>query len=199
MTSTAELHALSKEQFPSDLEFWTTWALCPQLINLKILRRHFTAHTWLNWSMTIGSVNSIVSMVLRPRRHIREIPGRTAQFIVGMGFMWVSEAIFSKEFRKFPRPPNPEAASRSLILGWVIGVQFEKFSSYLRVAGTVGSAIQLFSELQHISALGRNPLRWEEELERQEANAHVSQPAGAGLHRFSLSRQLSIHRAVSIE
>merc|ERR1711957_713240 len=77
---------------------WFWWAVCPQMINLRILRRHFTAHTWLNWGWTIRQVSDIVDMVLLPRKHFREIPSRCKHVLFAWFLRWLGSKILMKEF-----------------------------------------------------------------------------------------------------
>jgi len=147
--ATAPLHALTKEIFPSAGVFWSTWAVCPQMISLAILRKHFTAHTWLNYSFALNQLNDTAMMILKPRAHFKMIPLRA----LGLGFMWfsnmISDKIYSDSLKK----------------------TFTKISSYIMIAMI---PMQLFGLTMSVAtvasgSLGWNPLKWEEIHSRNEA------------------------------
>lgn len=96
----APLHQLSKEAYPDDATFWTVWALCPPVINLKILRNHFTAHSWLNWSLTVQNLGELMEVVLTPRRHMRLMPLRAFSLLGAWGFRGTMHGIFGKNVAK---------------------------------------------------------------------------------------------------
>ena len=76
------LFELSKQVFKKDRTFWATWFLCPELINLGALRTHFTAHSWLNWSITMTQASEMLEALMKPRTHLRAMPTRAAWLLV---------------------------------------------------------------------------------------------------------------------
>merc|ERR1712224_738644 len=138
-------HELSKEVFPSNFSFWATWAFCPQVINLKILRTHFTAHTWLNWTYFSLDVYQIIQMIIQPRAHIKAIPLKCVCLLGLWGFraMWLK------------------------LLGEATAKTLEKWGSYLTLAYF---PIFVAMDAGFVCAMGyavwngelsKNPLQWE--------------------------------------
>lgn len=68
----APLHGVCMELAPSAPTFWITLLMCPQLINIKLLRGHFSESTLSKWLLT-GQVVDFVGMVAFPKSHIMSI------------------------------------------------------------------------------------------------------------------------------
>jgi len=150
--SKAALHGLVREVIPDDKTFWLTWLACPQLINIKILRKHFTDNSWLNLAYVYQQYAEIALMLLRPRKHFREMPGR----VLGVGAMWLGRGFCNAVF-------SPE-----LIKG------YHQFCGYLTaVFGSlvIFSALSDWQKIAQAVANGDcspNPLTWEPFLDNTE-------------------------------
>merc|ERR1712187_528344 len=118
------------------------WTFCPQFISLKILRTHFTAHTWLNWSYTLYQCQDFFNMILKPRTHLKTIPLRATGLLTLWFSRWLSLKIFSKEFY----------------------ATLTHYSSYMLIGLIPIQMISLGLGIVGVSSgsLGWNPLLWEE-------------------------------------
>jgi hypothetical protein len=96
-----------------------------QLITLKVLRNHFTAHSWLNVAYAIGEVSSIVDMVLDPRAHFKAMPLRVATLVSLWVGRWVAFKVFTQGLIMF----------------------FCKMSAYVAVIAGVGQAIHTVKKI----------------------------------------------------
>ena len=147
----APLNKLCLEAFPSDGQFWLTWAACPQLLNIVILRKHFTEHTWLNWTYTVEQSGNLISMALRPRRHVRAIPAKAAYLLFAWATRWLGHKMFREQFLMF-------LISIGGYLGIVTG-----FASLLAKFGE--SDVAAFLELVRERKLSYNPMNWEHQID----------------------------------
>ena len=155
--SKAALHGLVREVIPDDKTFWLTWLACPQLINIKILRKHFTDHSWLNLTYVSQQYAELATMLLRPRQHFSTIPLRAAMLPV----VWLVVGFFNLVL--------PESFNKFLwqLFGWLRVISLPLLAPYqwsgvLRdcamIAGGVG-----------IGICSLNPLTWEPYLDANRA------------------------------
>merc|ERR1712107_4378 len=101
LSDDAPLNNLVKEVFPDDNTFWFTWAFIPQLININILWKHFTAHTWLNWVCMIIQFQNILLMISAPKKHLEGIPVRCIALFLLWGLRFVGHEMFKETFITF--------------------------------------------------------------------------------------------------
>mmetsp|Transcript_67334 Transcript_67334/g.105283 ORF Transcript_67334/g.105283 Transcript_67334/m.105283 type:complete len:192 (+) Transcript_67334:28-603(+) len=145
----APLHQLSKEVFPSNYSFWATWAFCPQMINLKILRTHFTAHTWLNWTYFSMDIMQLIDMIVRPRANLKNIPLKCVGLLCLWGFrgFWLS-VVSDYWAHKLERM---DAYLSILYLPALVAFDVAYLSGIVALVWT--------------GKLSKNPLEWEAQLE----------------------------------
>lgn len=72
-----------------------------QLITLKILRFHFTAHSWLICAYALHEISSVVDMVLEPWEHLKGIPDRCCALLACWVARYIGWKIFNQRFLRF--------------------------------------------------------------------------------------------------
>ena len=154
--SKAALHGLVREVIPDDKTFWLTWLACPQLINIKILRKHFTDHSWRNLAIVSQQYVQIALMLLRPRRHLRGLPNCA----FNLGMLWLfrgftNAVVPQRLIKSFLRITSNPIASFAIVSIMLFEVLSESWTITLAVA---------------TGKCSPNPLTWEPFLDAKDRN-----------------------------
>lgn len=105
----APLHAVSMELMPNNGQFWATLLVCPQLLNLNLLRDHFRESTFLRWGLASFQLFDMVDMILFPVEHVQSIFGfsgrplvfdfwnlRYCEILLGLASRWATQRLIGR-------------------------------------------------------------------------------------------------------
>jgi hypothetical protein len=96
LRSDTSVNGLIKEIYQgSDIQFWLEWLFAPQVIGMRIIFKHFTAHTWWNWIYVITELLDFIYMLLDSKTHLAAMPLRCLAFLLFWGQRQLLLSLFS--------------------------------------------------------------------------------------------------------